>query len=159
MAEPPREPLDNRKRSWYCIRRFAMERQKKIVPVAVAVILDKDLAQVLLQREIMNRVVGTMEQDNTLELLRASLSCAVPLWIERIKSRNMTPEEWVKFINERREQCVGMIASHGDDILFRSKKPGGTAAAFNALAESIAIMAFVPGGVRAFGLHFEEKQS
>lgn len=50
MAEPPWEPLDNRKRSWYCIRRFAMERQKKIVPVAVAVILDKDLAQVLLQR-------------------------------------------------------------------------------------------------------------
>jgi len=50
-----------------------------------------------------------------------------------------------------------MIAEHGDDILFRSKRKGATASAFNALAEGIAILSFAPGGVKVFGGHWETK--
>lgn len=55
----------------------------------------------------------------------------------------------------RRPQLVDMIASHGDNILFRSKKSGETAKAFNALAEALAFLSFAPGGVKLFGCHWE----
>lgn len=48
-----------------------------------------------------------------------------------------------------------MIAEHGDNILYRAKRRGDTAAAFNALAEAIAILAFAPGGVTFLGEHYE----
>jgi hypothetical protein len=35
------------------------------------------------------------------------------------------------------------------------KKPGETAKVFNALAESIGVLSFAPGGVTAFGNHWE----
>lgn len=40
-------------------------------------------------------------------------------------------------------------------MLFRSKRKGETADAFNHLAEGIACLAFAPGGVRLFGSHWE----
>ena len=88
------------------------------------------------------------QEQATSDLLSASLSAAVPLWIERLKS-----QPW-EVLDQRRSQCIDVIASHGDNILYRSKKPGGTAKAFNALAEAIAILSFAPGGVRIFGLEF-----
>lgn len=88
------------------------------------------------------------EDPTTLPLLRIALSAAVPLWIGKLKTR-----QWSELM-ERRDKCVEMIASHGDNILYRSKKPGQTAEAFNALAEAIAILSFAPGGVRVFGLEF-----
>ena len=88
-------------------------------------------------------------EDTTQELIRATLELSVPLWIEHLKR-----EPW-KSIDERRDTLVSMIAAHGDDILYRSRKKGDTANAFNALAETVAILSFAPGGVTAFGLHFE----
>lgn len=89
--------------------------------------------------------------ENNQELLKISLTCAVPLWIETLKNR-----PWAD-LEASRHRCIDMIASHGDNILYRSKKAGETARAFNALAEALAILSFVPGGVRAFGLHFEAR--
>ena len=83
------------------------------------------------------------------ELLKISLSAAVPLWILKLKRM-----PWAQVI-EQRERSAQMIAEHGDNILYRAKKKGETAAAFNALAEALAMLAFCPGGVTFAGLHFE----
>jgi hypothetical protein len=79
-----------------------------------------------------------------------SLEVAVPLWVERIRMRGQTIPS-----DSARERMIRTIAEHGDDILFRSTKTGATAAAFNDLAEALAYLSFCPGGVKAFGLHFE----
>jgi hypothetical protein len=47
------------------------------------------------------------------------------------------------------------LGSHGDDLLFKSKKAGDTAKVFNILADGLARLSFVPGGVDIFGMHFE----
>ncbi len=82
------------------------------------------------------------------DVLLISLQAAVPLWIERV--RHLTPAER----QARAAELSGVIASRGDDILYRSAKKGGTAKAFNALAEGLALAAFQPGGVTAFGHHW-----
>ncbi len=89
-----------------------------------------------------------------LELLRLMLQVAVPVWIERLRE---LPFETVL---ERARTCGELVAGPaGADILYRSKAAGGTATAFNALAEGVACLAFSPGGVRIFGLHFEASRS
>ena len=81
--------------------------------------------------------------------LQTSLSAAVPLWIlEKQK------QSWAE-IQQRIPYCLQMIVEHADDALFKSKVKGQTAAAFNAIAEAIAILSFVPGGVTTFGSHWE----
>ena len=54
----------------------------------------------------------------------------------------------------RRENMLRFILERGDVILYREK--GKTARAFNALAEAVAYLAFVPGGVKVFGTRYEE---
>lgn len=82
-------------------------------------------------------------------LLKSTLSVAVPLWIERVRGYSEADRL------ARGRQCAQAVAERGDRVLYRSNKRGETAAAFNALAEGIACAAFQPGGIRAFGLHFE----
>ena len=84
-------------------------------------------------------------------LLAISLSAAVPLRIMEFQAR---PWAELKAVALEASQ---VIAEKGDIILFRGGKKGETAAAFNKLAEGIAVLAFAPGGVRAFGMHFEAK--
>jgi len=85
------------------------------------------------------------------ELLKLTLQAAVPMWIETLKRR---PFDDVM----RRAAAAGqVIAERGDVILYKSKKKGQTAAAFNSLAEGIACLAFARGGVRFLGLHFEAR--
>jgi hypothetical protein len=83
------------------------------------------------------------------QLLAATLSAAVPLWIEDLRR---LPWEILQAMAGEASQIV---AEKGDIILFRSDKKGETAKAFNALARGIAICAFAPGGVTVFGQHFE----
>ena len=82
-------------------------------------------------------------------LLPIALSAAVPLWIHRLKQ-----QPWTE-IEKRLPELSKVLTEKGDVILFRSDKPGKTAAAFNALAEAMAVLSFVPGGVTAFGQHYE----
>lgn len=82
------------------------------------------------------------------DLLRISLSCAVPLWIERLRARS-----WA-YVEERARECAQVVAEKGDVIQFKSKKAGESANAFNHLAEGIACLAFAPGGVRFLGDHY-----
>lgn len=92
---------------------------------------------------------------NASELLPIFLQAAVPIRIAELKK--MTLEQFDEYVNERRYLLVEIIGSKGDNILYRSKKPGETAAAVNDFAEAVAILAFAEGGVTIFGLHFEAK--
>jgi hypothetical protein len=82
-------------------------------------------------------------------LLKSALSCAVPLWIEGLRGTSFD-ERQAFAVN-----AANIIAEKGDLILFKSKKKGESAAAFNALAKAIAVLAYQPGGVTSFGMHFE----
>lgn len=83
--------------------------------------------------------------------LGISLSAAVPLWIESFVQAGYSFADVTKIASEASQ----IIAEKGDLILFKSKKKGETANAFNALAKGIAALAFVPGGCTTFGQHFE----
>jgi len=84
-------------------------------------------------------------------LLAGMLEVAVPLWIEELNGK-----PW-EYIQERAKECSQVVAEKGDIILFKSKKKGESAEAFNRMAEGVACLAFAPGGVDVFGLHFEAK--
>lgn len=82
-------------------------------------------------------------------LLCDTLSLAVPMWQDKIVKEAWTTDRVV----EETRRCAQIVAEKGDVIQFKVK--GETAKAFNALAEGIALLSFVPGGVRTFGMHFE----
>lgn len=83
-------------------------------------------------------------------LLRAALGCAVPLWQHTWRERfeTWTPD----MIAKRREALADIVASQGDVIQFRERGKSGPA--FNGLAEALALMSYVPGGVQFLGDHW-----
>ena len=87
------------------------------------------------------------------ELLKMSLSAAVPLYVEEFRHR-----AWDDLVLEA-HAASQIVAEKGDIVLFRSRKKGESAKVFNALARGIAILSFAPGGVTAFGMHFENKRA
>jgi hypothetical protein len=88
-------------------------------------------------------------------LLELSISAAVPLWIESLK---LLPEdELEQLLRDRTPELSEIVACRGDELLFRSNRAGGTAEVFNALAEAVALLAFLPGGVTFAGLSFEAR--
>jgi hypothetical protein len=90
-----------------------------------------------------------MASKETEQLLRIALEAAVPLWIERM--REVPWEELQKISGD----AAQYIAEHGDALMYKTK--GRTAEAFNRLAQALAILSLVPGGVKFLGLHFETK--
>ena len=93
----------------------------------------------------------TDTSDVTHSHLSIALSAAVLLRIEDFKQVS-----W-RELDARRPYLLQMIANHGDDILYRSKRVGDSAKAFNALVEAIAILSFMPGGVKIFGTHWQSQ--
>jgi uncharacterized protein YqjF (DUF2071 family) len=83
------------------------------------------------------------------DLLVAALTVAVPMWVEVVRGLPFEVRQ------ERAQRCMAEVAEHGDHILYRSKKKGESAKAFNALAEGLAILSLQPRGVTAFGMHWE----
>jgi len=95
-----------------------------------------------------------------------SLRVMVPLYIHQWRNAPWPQRR------ARAEWCASVVATHGDQILYRAKgKRGhwskgtdpkvwiegspGTAAAFAALAEGIALLAITAeGGCEVFGMHF-----
>lgn len=94
-------------------------------------------------------------------LLSIALSAAVPLWYAELRELEKTLEGndalFAAELMDRAKRCSDYLGKHGDALMFRVK--GQSAEAFNRLAEGIAIMAFCPGGVTAFGSHWEEKRT
>jgi hypothetical protein len=88
---------------------------------------------------------GVARADTTLTI---ALEAAVPLWIMQVAG--LTADERAA----RGRAAAQIVASHGDDILFRGARSGDSAAAFNALAQGLALGAFQPGGITFAGHHW-----
>lgn len=85
--------------------------------------------------------------------LTGALEVAVPLWIEQLAE--LEPAiRWAR-IAEWGSAAATEVASKGDVLMFGSKRRGEAAEVFNHLARGLAAAAFVPGGVKFAGLHFE----
>lgn len=91
----------------------------------------------------------TTMSDGNEALLTGMLELAVMAWTPRLQA---TP--W-SVLRERMAECGRIIAEKGDNILYKSKKKGESAKAFNAMAEAVTILSFAPGGIKIFGMHFE----
>lgn len=91
-------------------------------------------------------------EDFTKELLKVALSTSVPLLIWEY--RDVPLDELLAMAPEVSQY----IAEHGDMVLYKSKKKGETAEAFNSVARGLAILAHAPGGVTFLGMHFEAKR-
>lgn len=78
-------------------------------------------------------------------LLDAALEAAVPLRIAILG--RLDPAELSWRMRDAGPRLADVIAAHGDDLLFRSKRKGESATTFNAVADGLALLAFCPGGV------------
>ncbi len=82
-------------------------------------------------------------RSNAAVLLPVALSAAVPLRIYEIYERGgPTAEDWQWLRAQGRT-----LAERGDVLLFGSSRAGEAAELFNMLAEVLAILSFLPGGV------------
>lgn len=93
--------------------------------------------------------------DPTGGLLGATLLIAVPLWADRWRER-LAFWTWPQVLVRGRELSQ-VVAEKGDVMQFRGGKKGETAAAFNALAEGVALLSMFPGGVRFLGERWETR--
>lgn len=85
--------------------------------------------------------------DHVRVLMLTTLEVAVPLWQARIVA-----EPWrLRDISSCAANLAVDIASHGDVVQFKGTKKGESARVFNACAESLALMSFMPGGVTFCG--------
>lgn len=89
--------------------------------------------------------------DCNFELLDLALQAVVPLWIDRF--RDMPVDSVLN--RKRLEELGDVICERGDVIMYRSKKKGPTADAFNKLAEALARLAHAQGGVLFNGVRYE----
>lgn len=83
-----------------------------------------------------------------------TLQCAVPLRIMRIKQRGGPTSADFEGVAKISQQ----LGERGDVLLFGGGKEGEVADLFNGLAETIALLAFSPGGVHLFGQHWEARR-
>lgn len=100
------------------------------------------------------------------ETLAIALSCAVPLWLDRVRA--LSPEERaaravacsrVISLGEKNDELRGQHGC-GPALLACGEQPRGSnlgapAAVFNALAEGLALAALLPGGVTYLGHRWE----
>lgn len=87
-------------------------------------------------------------------LLATALSAAVPLRILELCRRGGPTDEDLTRVQAYQED----LSTHGEDLFFRSNKPGGSAERFNQTADAIAVLAFCPGGIHIFGAHYDGQQ-
>lgn len=73
------------------------------------------------------------------------LTLAVPMWIEKLKTKSFADFE------ARREAILESVCYKGDLLLYGSKKKGETAQLFNDLAEGLAWLALIAKGGVTFG--------
>ena len=85
------------------------------------------------------------------ELVPLHLSVAVPLNIAELERKGGPDANDLLLAQQAGQE----VAAKGDRLLYRCGKKGETAALINELAFGIAVLSFLPGGVKAFGQHWE----
>lgn len=90
-----------------------------------------------------------MSEDTRLHHIRTFLQTAVSLRIMELQQYGPL-QDW-EFMREK-QRLNKALSSGGDDFQFRGRQGSAYAAA---LAESVAFMAFAPGGIMVFGDHYE----
>lgn len=83
-------------------------------------------------------------------LIQAHLDCTVPLAIARLRAGGGPTEE--DFARVR--AYASYLGSNGDALLYHVK--GKTGQAMDVLVDAVAVLAFCPGGIRLYGLSFNE---
>ena len=79
----------------------------------------------------------------------------VPRFVAHIKARGLKEEEWHWLQCDKEDINYPMhLLLQADKYLFYPKDDQTFNHALFVLVKAIAIMAFIPGGVRVFGLHF-----
>ena len=96
--------------------------------------------------------VPAASPDSNTVLLSTCLEVAVPMWQERLRDR---PANWLQARGQ--ELAPILYGPGGEHLFFKGSKEGDTARVFNALAESLGILSFVPGGVRFLGRRWEAR--
>ncbi len=79
------------------------------------------------------------------------LAVAVPFRILELKRRGGPSDTELEYARNAGD----IVAYQGDSLLYRSHKRGETAQIFNAVVQAVAVGAFLPGGVKIGGYHFE----
>lgn len=86
--------------------------------------------------------------------LPAMLSATVPLYMMELeRAGGPTPEQFAALSNFSQ-----MLGERGDTLLFGGKS-GDAGALATELAHVVAVLSFVPGGIRIFGMHFEARKT
>jgi len=81
------------------------------------------------------------------ELLQIALSAAVPLRIAELRRKPLA-----EILDpEALSSIQRTLAEAREEVLFGGK---AGAAGFNAVADAVARLAFLPGGIEVFGMHF-----
>lgn len=89
-----------------------------------------------------------MTESSKLSLLQATLSVAVPLRIEELRHKPLA-----EILDpEALSTIQRALAEAREEVLYGGK---AGAAGFNALADGLARLAFLPGGVTILGMHFD----
>ena len=83
--------------------------------------------------------------------LAIAVSAAVPLRIaEYLQRGGPAAEDW-----DRARRFGATLGEKGDKLLYRGEKVGETAELFNQFTDALAVLAFLPGGVRFCGEHWD----
>lgn len=84
------------------------------------------------------------------KVMAMMLSVAVPLYIQRFLNRGgVTKEDFLRVASYNDE------LGRADNLFFRAKREGEIASFFNKVAESMAVLSFVPGGIELFDVSYE----
>ena len=89
----------------------------------------------------------------TYECIKLFLDTSVPLRVLALQVKGGPTSEDFKRVSEH----SSLLGEHGDALMFKSKKKGFTAQVANAVADAIAVLSFVPGGIDLFDRHWESK--
>lgn len=83
--------------------------------------------------------------------LRMAMQAAIPLWIMELQADGGPTQEEIA----AQQATSDELGAHGDNLLYRSTKPGETARLFNLTAKAVAILSYCPGGITFLTDHYE----
>ena len=90
----------------------------------------------------------------TCYMLESFLELSVTLRAFRLKEKGGPKKEDI----ERVKSYLPLLGERGNFLWTKSPRKGETAKIANAVADAIAVLSFLPGGITIFGRHWENNQ-